>query len=48
MVKGFGVQVRKPKSQDRPSGCGGKSRIGDKSKSGLGNQDQKGQFEIRK
>ena len=35
--KRFGVQTRKPKTQDRPSGCGRKSQIGRKRKSGHGN-----------
>ena len=35
--KRFGFQTRKPKSQDRPSGYGGKSQIGGKRKSGQGN-----------
>ena len=42
--KRFGVQTRKPKSQDRPSGCGGRSQIGGKQKSGHGNQDRSRQF----
>ena len=44
MVKGFGFQIRRPNSNGMFSGCGGKSQIGDKRKSGLGNQDQIGQF----
>ena len=44
MVKRFGFQIRRPNSNGMFSGYGGKSQIGDKRKSGLGNQDQTGQF----
>ena len=40
----FGFQIRRPNSQGMSSGRGGKSQIGGKRKSGLGNQGQLEQF----
>ena len=42
--KRLGFQIRRPNSHSMFSGCGGKSHIGHKRKSGLGNQDQTRQF----